>query len=306
MTDTDKGIVILGAPRSGTTLVRRILNAHSAIACPGETCLLSACSRFLETETVADGLDFGAVSGLAFAGFEPDDVVDRLREFATGFHREFAARHGKRRWAEKTAVDIYHLDRIAELLGDRVQYLFVVRHGLDVACSMQEFSDRGYTYLRELHEYVQRHPRPLEAFAHAWSDACRDMQRFVEAHPDDCHVVHYEKLIEDPEAVVPEIFGFLGEDNEADILEKAMRRPESTGFGDWKTWSRQRIESGSVERWRKLPPTVVNRLGAICNETLQSLGYEPVGEGPAPSQKAARRKYEFSLTFGANTGKDGK
>ncbi|MCA9663328.1 MAG: sulfotransferase, partial [Myxococcales bacterium] len=31
------GIIVLGAPRSGTTLLRRLLDAHPNIACPPET-----------------------------------------------------------------------------------------------------------------------------------------------------------------------------------------------------------------------------------------------------------------------------
>lgn len=146
---SDDGIVVLGAPRSDTTLLRRILNAHPRIASPGEKCILSACARLLHSETVADGLDFGVISGLSFAGY--------------------AKKQGKQRWAEKTAVDIFHLDETESLCADKVKYTCVARHGLDVVCSLRKFSDRGFTYLAEIRDYVKRCPRPLEAFAPAGS-----------------------------------------------------------------------------------------------------------------------------------------
>src|SRR5262249_42673199 len=104
------GIIVMGAPRSGTTLLRRILDAHPDIACPGETNLLAACARFLHSETIAEGVDIGVLAGLEFAGFAEDAVLEALREFAFGFHREYAKRQGKPRWACKTAFDVFYWD----------------------------------------------------------------------------------------------------------------------------------------------------------------------------------------------------
>lgn len=303
MKQENRGIVVLGAPRSGTTLLRRILNAHPSIACPGETAIFSACARFLQTETVADGLDFGVVSGLSFAGFEPNDVLARLRQFAIGFHEEYAAAQKKTRWAEKTAVDIFHLVNIEKLLGDNVQYVFVVRHGLDVACSIEEFSNRGHTYLTELHEYVKRHARPLEAFAHAWVDACAQMQDFMRRNPENFAMVRYEELIADPLQESQRLLSFLGESVNDDIIEKALQRPDAKGFGDWKTYGKSTIETSSIQRWKTLPPNLIGSLAEICNPTLVELGYEAVQSRPPETQAAAQRKYEFALAFGSKSKK---
>jgi protein-tyrosine sulfotransferase len=107
-----EGIVVLGVPRSGTTLVRRLLNAHPRIACPPETNLLSAAARFLAEQRFAGGLSVGVIPGLDFAGFSEAEVLERFREFLFSFWREIARRAGKARWAEKTAVDVFHLDAI--------------------------------------------------------------------------------------------------------------------------------------------------------------------------------------------------
>lgn len=301
----NNGIIVLGAPRSGTTLVRRLLDAHPRIACPGETCLFSACARFLHTETVADGLEFGVINGLSFAGLERDEILSRLRDFAFGFHMDLARKEGKQRWAEKTAVDVFHLDRIEELCGDHVQYVCVVRHGLDVVCSLREFSDRGFTYLSEIHDYVREYPIVLEAFAHAWTDANASLLGFLERAGDNAVLLRYEDLIASPEAEVAKLFEFLDEDPDAGIVERALARPKKTGLGDWKTYERSEIDAGSVERWKKLPPQLVSRLAGVCNPTLEAFGYEPLPVRGADSQAAARRRYEMSMLFGANR-KDGQ
>ena len=97
------GTLVVGHPRSGTTLLRRLLDAHPDIAAPPELHLFGACARFLRSERNAAGLDIGVLSGLAFAGFPDDEVLSALRAFAFGFLDDYAARHGKRRWVEKTA-----------------------------------------------------------------------------------------------------------------------------------------------------------------------------------------------------------
>src|SRR3972149_7016175 len=110
-----EGIIVLGMPRSGTTLLRRLLNAHPNICCPPETNLLSAAARFLEEHRFSGGHSVGVANALAFSGYAEQEVDARLREFVFGFFREFSGREGKRRWAEKTAFDAFHLDEIEKL-----------------------------------------------------------------------------------------------------------------------------------------------------------------------------------------------
>lgn len=300
MANSKKGIVILGVPRSGTTLVRRILNAHPHIASPGETCILSACARFLQSETVADGLDFGVISGLSFAGFEREETLERLRVFATGFLEDYANKQGKPRWAEKTAVDIFHLNEIESLCADHVQYVCVVRHGLDVACSIREFSDRGFTYLTEIHDYVKKYPRALEAFAHAWVDANAALIEFISRNPDNAMLIRYEDLVASPKDKIVELFDFLNENYDDSILEQAFEKPRSAGFGDWKSYGRSGIDNVSVQRWKSLPPNTASRLAGICNPLLEELGYGPEPIRRPDPQASARRKYDFSVILGSN------
>lgn len=294
----DRGIVILGCPRSGTTLLRRLLNAHPNIACPGETCVLSAAARFLHSEIVSDGLEFGVLNGLAFAGFEPEQTLSKLRDFIFSFHSEYARTQGKKRWAEKTAVDVFHLKEIEEICGDHVQYVCIIRHGLDVACSIGEFSDRGYTFLTELHAYVQQNPRPLEAFAQAWVDATNSILEFQTRHADNALIIRYEDLVADPSAEGQRLFMFLGEDWREDVLQQPLDKSSGLGFGDWKAHSTSTIDTKSSNRWRSLPPGVISRLAEICNPTLELCGYDPVRVQPPQDQAEARRRYKLALSVG--------
>jgi hypothetical protein len=294
------GIVVLGVPRSGTTLVRRLLNAHPNIACPGETCMLSACARFLHSETVAGGLEFGVINGLSFAGFTEDEILDRLRTLAFGFHIDYAQSQGKKRWAEKTAIDIFHLEGIEKLCADQVQYVCVVRHGLDVICSLKEFSDRGFTYLSEVHEYIKQHPIELEAFAHAWVDANQSLLKFIDRHPDKTHLIRYEDLVGKSKSETKSMFKFLNEKSDEKLISTALARPRQAGLGDWKTYQRNEINKASIGRWKGLPSHLVSRLAEICNPTLEAFGYETIKIKQGDKQSVARRRYEFAMLFGSN------
>lgn len=289
------GIIVLGAPRSGTTLMRRILDAHPDIACPGETNILAACARFLHAETIVEGLDIGVLSGLQFAGFDEESVLAALREFAFGFHREYARRQGKRRWACKSALDVYYLDVIDTLCGANAHFLCVQRHGLDVAVSVKDLCEANEAYLSEIHAYIKRYPRPLEAFCHAWVDATRAMRAFVERHPENAVFVKYEDLVADPAAVTRTIAEFVGVEWTPEWIARAMQGAASVGLGDWKTYGKGVIDAASIGRWRSLSEDTISLMGRICNETLVACGYPPVATREPRSPKEARRRYEMSL-----------
>ncbi|MEC9359300.1 MAG: sulfotransferase family protein [Sinimarinibacterium flocculans] len=295
-----EGIVVLGVPRSGTTLLRRLLDAHPAIHSPPETNLLGAAGRFLAEQPSAGGLGIGVVPGLAFSGLDESQVLGRLREFVFGFFRELATNAGKPVWAEKTATDVFHVDAIERLCAGHCRFVLLTRHPLDVVCSIEELSGRMQLYMTELHEYVRRHAAPLEAFAHAWRDANERLLALEAAHPTDCCRIRYEDLVADPVAAMTRIFDFLGQPVDVGpLVDSALARTGDAGLGDWKTYDRAGVDTDSVGRGRALDPWLVGRLAAIVNPVMPLLGYEPIVPPPAPAQDVARRAYRIGRQLAA-------
>lgn len=290
-----EGIVVLGVPRSGTTLLRRILDAHPRIACPPETYLLRGAARFLHEDRFARGPRIGALHGLEYAGFPEAEVLARLRALVFGFAEDHAKRHGKPRWAHKTAFDAFHVDAIRTLVGGHVRFVCVQRHGLDVVASLQDLVDKTGGYVEELHAYVRRHPAPLQAFAHAWVDTAGAIAALAAEDPK-AMTVRYEDLARDPDTVVRSILRFVDEPWDDQLLARALGSAAEVGFGDWKTYGRAAIDDTSIARWRTLPSTVLPGLAEICNPTLVKLGYAAVDtSAELEDDEAARRRYELGL-----------
>jgi hypothetical protein len=292
-----EGIIVLGLPRSGTTLVRRLLNSHPSISCPGENFLLRGAARFIESERIAYGIDYGVLGGLSSLGLPEEVVLSKLRSMTFDMLREIAKDQGKPRWATKTAVESFYIDAIERIYGKSAYFICVLRHGLDVVCSLKEFCDEIQGYVAELHRYVQRYPRPLEAFAHAWADVSGDLADFVDRHPENAILCRYEDLVKDPEATLQGVLEFVGADWDPNMLAEAFTVQEVKGLGDWKTYAKSGIDEASVERWHALSDAALPRLAAIVNPMLARLGYDQVDAGQELSTSEAMRKYELAMAL---------
>ena len=190
----DAPIFVIGSPRSGTTLVRLMLDSHSRISCGEET-------HFLRDLGAIVGRHWGLVASY---GFERRWWIERIAAFYGGFQAQVLARSGKARWAEKDPTYTLILDLVDELFPDAV-YVHLVRGGHDVVAS---FRDRwGYrSALRAARTEWARYVRSARALERRLPS-----ERFLE--------VRYERLVADPEPEARRLFAFLGEPWEPRVLE---------------------------------------------------------------------------------------
>src|SRR5262245_39549697 len=198
----ERPIFVIGVHRSGTTLVRLILDSHSRIACPPESFFLLPESRLLA--------DPKALEGLVAMGFTREHVVARLREHLGYFFEMYAASHKKPRWADKTPSYVDCLDFIETLFGPDCQYVFIYRNGLDSACSIARIPDIAEA---EPHIAACGGDRFAGA-ARYWATQCGVMRSFAARHRGRALELFYEKLVADPEAEAQRLFEFLGESYE--------------------------------------------------------------------------------------------
>jgi hypothetical protein len=138
---------LVGVGRSGTTLLRLMLDAHDALAIPAETHFIPAVAgmsgepatlrrRFLEAltgfETWPDLTISAAELDAALAGIEPFTVADGVR----CFYRLYAKRRGKTRVGDKSPPYCLHIATIARLLPE-ARFVHLIRDGRDVVLSVR-------------------------------------------------------------------------------------------------------------------------------------------------------------------------
>ncbi len=138
---------IVGCGRSGTTLLRLMLDAHPEVAIPPETNFLSSVGTLRgRDEALRNALfqhivqhetwpDFGLCSEdfcRQLADVRPFTISDGLR----CFYEAYAAKFGKRRWGDKTPPYCDHLRKIHRLLPE-ARFLHLIRDRRDVAMSMR-------------------------------------------------------------------------------------------------------------------------------------------------------------------------
>jgi len=200
--------VIVGAPRSGTTLLRLMLDAHPDFAIPPETGFLPA----LANTAVGPASSPAALASL-MARFPPDapawpdfgldeqalaTAIATLPEVtpagaARCFYGLYAARFGKPRWGDKTPGYAFHMPAIQRLLPEAA-FIHIIRDGRDAALSLRPLWFAPGQDISTL----ARHWRSFVLAARSGGAVCR---RYIE--------VRYEDLVAAPEAELRRICAFL-------------------------------------------------------------------------------------------------
>ena len=276
-------IFIVGANRSGTTLLRLILNAHPRIAIPDELIYFDSYLAGIPIEQWR----FPGLSADAYEAFvedflrdncQPLDELDRAalkrdilfgeQNFRHPYRRvlkAWADFHGKDRWGEKTPGNLFYADIILEMFPD-AQFLYVVRDPRAGVASMQRVSlfpnDVVFNALsRRKHDTQGR----------------KLLRRSVPA--DQRQTVRYEDLVQSPASTVRSLCDFLGEEYTPSMLrfhedaEEYMKDAAEERYNETATHP---ITDDRVDAWKKhLSAEEVAIVESICTAVMQAFGYNP-------------------------------
>lgn len=233
---TDWPIIVGGCHRSGTSLVRRLLDAHSGIYCGPEVKFFR---DFFNDYLTADPMRHVRFLASARAMVPEEELLDVLGAAFVELHTRAAAHAGKRRWADKNPENVLYTEHWDRVLGGRWLLVHVVRNPLDTIASIKE-SNWSKSIPTDLDERI--------AFYNRYTLAGFDFER---AQPRRYYRVVYEELVTNPSAVLPALMTWLGEAVEA--AQFAFNdQPHQSGLEDPKVRSTMEIHTDSVGRWTEL------------------------------------------------------
>jgi protein-tyrosine sulfotransferase len=295
LTDPTTRFVVLGFPRSGTTLLSRILNAHPDISSPPETGVLSGVGRFLTELTDIEGPPLGVQTGLAYCGVPTEDLHEELRKMAFGLLDRIAG--PKKVWIEKTATDIFHLERLEPILMGHVRFICTVRNPLDVVPSNVLLARTTAGQLNELYALTRGINSDYDAMAQAWIDRQAAVDRFVARNPDQCVTLRYEDLLSNPDETLGRLLDFAGLSGDpAQMVSDAFSGPPRIGMGDVFINDQPGLRPANPNGWRKkLPPAAAARIIPKVAPLMQAHGYAVPKAPPMSDRDTAIRQYEIAI-----------
>jgi len=192
-------IMVFGIHRSGTSLFRRILNTHTSISCPPESYFFEAFIRMASSDDIRAGLGgFGYVDQESFS--------NEIRKWMTIYHEANLKADGKKRWADKTPQYVHFSEEIISILPEQTQSLLVFRHPFDIVYSIYNRGWRFGNYDDDLFNNTVLYVR----------DSYLKLLDFEEKHA--CFSFRYEDLTASPEIVLREVFQYLNEPWEDQVL----------------------------------------------------------------------------------------
>ena len=247
----------VGAPRSGTFWLQRIVTSHPDVsAVPSETHLFSFGIAPL-LERFQHSVRSSPEVGLAYV--DRDRLIDAVRDLCDAVFIDFLDPDASR-VAERTPLHVLHLELIAEIYPD-ARFVHIIRDGRDVARSIAAREWGAKT---------------IEGAAEEWRECVRAARRA--ALPTTRYrEVRYESLLTEPKGTIAELYAWLGLPATPEVVGEGVleaRRPLNV--------DRARPEVGTG-KWRDdFSPTDLTAFARVAGDLLAELGYAaPSAEGAA-------------------------
>jgi hypothetical protein len=282
-------VVVLGVSRSGTTLLKAMLDAHSQLAIPSESYFLPQLWDRHGERPDRDAFvgDLSRLERVREWGVDPEDVRTRLPERPTfaeavqSIFQLYAESRGKPRFGDKTPLYMQHLDVLERAFPD-ARYVHIVRDGRDAAFSLLAMTRKPRFNLSR--------PRGVGDFAAAWKREVRAARRFGRTHP--YHELRYEDLVEQPELRLREVCAFLGLEYEPGMLEY-HRREDPSLYADHPRLAEPPVRD--TRSWRReMRPADAELFEAIAGDLLAELGYERAHPRPGRRTRALAERAAYS------------
>ena len=262
MTPRSSGpIFLVGSMRSGSTMLRLILDSHPSIAIGPETGFMGAVQATKEIPNFTPGRGW-----YRQLNWTDEEFGTRLREFYDEIFGRYAAEQGKPRWGEKTPFHTGHIMAMADLFPEAA-FVGIVRHPGAVARSLEK--NFHYTF--------------ADAVAY-WAGTNVDLVSGGAALGPRFALCRYEDLVRDSEPVLLSLTQFLGEPWSPSLLahHEVQREKGAPRVTNGSTVTRDPIDAARAERWADTMSTEDSRALAEVRQLAGFFGYDPLDPHVSP------------------------
>lgn len=276
---------VVGCGRSGTTLLRTMLDHHPLVAIPVESLFL------IDYLRAADQVPLARFKRLALGEFEfkewgtavtlsdLDDVAS-LTDLIDRLHELYLQQHGKQIWGQKTPRFIRYGD-LLKAAYPHAKFVHVLRDPRAVVNSLM----RSNVHSSNVYYGAKR-----------WLKDVSAGRALKAAYPDDVLEITYEALVREPETTLHTVCDFLGLPYDSAMLDyHRADHAAYTGYhGQIHARLHQPPDPNRIEAWRQvLSAADIALIEAICLPLMADVGYTPDHANPqADPDRIRRLKWE--------------
>ncbi|MFQ5642841.1 MAG: sulfotransferase [Thiogranum sp.] len=265
-------IFVISQPRSGSTLLQRILFGHPDVQTSAETWLM------LHPVYGLRKTGFSAEYGSQFAceGVEEflenythghEVYLDAIREWARTIYQDAIQKHQKRYFLDKTPRYFFIIPELFKLFP-KAKFVFLLRNPMAVLAS-------------ELSTYVKGDWPVLGIFNADLISAPGWILDGIELLGERGYSIHYERFVSDPENAIRALCDYLELDFHEHMLDYSGT-PKPLGRYNDPTGINQhtRASTGSVEKWKDMVNDdqslhfAQRYLAGLGEDTIRKLGYD--------------------------------
>jgi len=292
---TENPIFIVGTERSGSNLLRLLLNELPNVTIPHPPHLLRDLAPLvhrygdlaLDRNFRSLVADAAKLVRLHFApwpfAIDEHKVLSSAPRSLYGvyaaFYEQYRLASGKPRWGCKSTFMIHQVEEVLRHhLAPR--FLHLVRDPRDVAVSARDS--------------VFNHFHPFYV-AGLWRDEQQIGLDWAALHPTQWLTIRYEDLLAAPEATLQGVCSFLGEPYSPDLLRYFEREPArnlATLSGSWQNLSQPILRNNREKYLTELSAKEIALIESIAGRQMKAFGYELRSTGsPSPPSVARRAAY---------------
>ncbi len=287
--DSAAPFFIVGCGRSGTTLLRTMLNHHPEVAIPLESFFIVDYLRAPDTIPVSRlrsmlGGEYELKEWELDLSREAFDGCETSRQLITRLHELYAAEHGKTRWGQKTP----RLIRFGDLIKanyPKAKFIIVLRDPRATVNSLMKSNVHSANAL-----FASKR----------WAADVREGLALKQTYPDEVLEIRYEELVIEPEKSLRQVCAFLGIPYNPIML--TYHESGTKEYSEYYNQIHARLaeppQASRVDAWHgELNPEDAAIIDAVCGGLMEQVGYQPL-EGSEKVNKGRIARYYLQRILG--------